>query len=200
MQTKYFKFLAYFSFIISLIYGFYHIIKAFDFVKEAYIYTGIFALIFLNLSLLFSLLKFKKTKNYPKILGIFAAFWAILHFLNYFIFDRNAQISRLFDDISHRLLEASGFIAFLIIFLMLLSSFKIFKKLSKIRKLGYLCLVLASYHYFLTPKSSYVLGMECFNCSFVLFYSSLYKNIKKVKIQQSYFYQNLNLILFVCFL
>ncbi|EMC8673123.1 sulfite oxidase heme-binding subunit YedZ, partial [Campylobacter coli] len=42
--------------------------------------------------------------------------------------------------------------AFLIIFLMLLSSFKIFKKLSKIRKLGYLCLVLASYHYFLTPK------------------------------------------------
>ncbi|MHH37274.1 sulfite oxidase heme-binding subunit YedZ, partial [Campylobacter jejuni] len=26
------------------------------------------------------------------------------------------------------------------------------------------------------------------------------KNIKKVKIQQSYFYQNLNLILFVCFL
>ncbi|EAJ8129353.1 TPA: sulfite oxidase heme-binding subunit YedZ, partial [Campylobacter jejuni] len=26
MQTKYFKFLAYFSFIISLIYGFYHII------------------------------------------------------------------------------------------------------------------------------------------------------------------------------
>ncbi|EAK4772117.1 sulfite oxidase heme-binding subunit YedZ, partial [Campylobacter jejuni] len=152
MRTKYFKFLAYFSFIISLIYGFYHIIKAFDFVKEAYIYTGIFALIFLNLSLLFSLLKFKKTKNYPKILGIFAAFWAILHFLNYFIFDRNAQISRLFDDISHRLLEASGFIAFLIIFLMLLSSFEIFKKLSKIRKLGYLCLVLASYHYFLTPK------------------------------------------------
>ncbi|EKS2651489.1 sulfite oxidase heme-binding subunit YedZ, partial [Campylobacter coli] len=53
---------------------------------------------------------------------------------------------------SHRLLEAIGFIAFLIIFLMLLSSFKIFKKLSKIRKLGYLCLILASYHYFLTPK------------------------------------------------
>ncbi|EHC0866073.1 sulfite oxidase heme-binding subunit YedZ, partial [Campylobacter coli] len=50
------------------------------------------------------------------------------------------------------LLEAIGFIAFLIIFLMLLSSFKIFKKLSKIRKLGYLCLILASYHYFLTPK------------------------------------------------
>ncbi|EMS9515074.1 sulfite oxidase heme-binding subunit YedZ, partial [Campylobacter coli] len=55
MRTKYFKFLAYFAFLASLIYGFYHILKAFDFVKEAYIYTGVFALFFLNLSLLFSL-------------------------------------------------------------------------------------------------------------------------------------------------
>lgn len=47
MRTKYFKFLAYFAFLASLIYGFYHILKAFDFVKEAYIYTGVFALFFL---------------------------------------------------------------------------------------------------------------------------------------------------------
>ncbi|KJD26087.1 ferric reductase [Campylobacter jejuni subsp. jejuni] len=181
MQTKYFKFLAYFSFIISLIYGFYRIIKAFDFVKEAYIYTGIFALIFLNLSLLFSLLKFKKTKNYPKILGIFAAFWAILHFLNYFIFDRNAQILRLFDDISHRLLEASGFIAFLIIFLMLLSSFKIFKKLSKIRKLGYLSLVLASYHYFLTPKVPMFWEWSTLIVALFYFIVRYTKTLKKLK-------------------
>ncbi len=46
MRTKYFKFLAYFAFLASLIYGFYHILKAFDFVKEAYIYTGVFALFF----------------------------------------------------------------------------------------------------------------------------------------------------------
>ncbi|EOH5805140.1 ferric reductase-like transmembrane domain-containing protein [Campylobacter coli] len=152
MQTKYFKFLAYFAFLASLIYGFYHILKAFDFVKEAYIYTGVFALFFLNLSLLFSLCKFKKTKSYPKLLGIFAAFWAFLHFLNYFIFDRNANFLRLFDDISHRLLEVSGFFAFIIIFFMFLSSFRFFKRIEKIRKLGYVCLVLASYHYFLSPK------------------------------------------------
>ncbi len=152
MHVKYFKLLAFLSFILSIIYGFYHIVKAFDFVKETYIYTGIFALIFLNLSLFFSLFKFKKTKTYPKILGIFAAFWALLHFLNYFVFDRNAKILRLIDDISQRLLEASGFIAFVIISFMFLSSFKIFKKLEKIRKLGYFCLVLASYHYFLSPK------------------------------------------------
>ncbi|MBM0636822.1 sulfite oxidase heme-binding subunit YedZ [Campylobacter sp. VicNov18] len=152
MPIKYFTLMALFSFFASLIYGFYHMIKAFDFVKEAYIYTGIFALFFLNLSIFFSLFQFKKTKTYPKLLGIFAAFWTFLHFLNYFIFDRNAQILRLFDDISHRLLEASGFAAFIIIFFMFLSSFTWLKKIEKIRKLGYLCLVLASYHYFLSPK------------------------------------------------
>ncbi|EDO9811486.1 sulfite oxidase heme-binding subunit YedZ, partial [Campylobacter coli] len=73
-------------------------------------------------------------------------------FLNYFIFDRNANFLRLFDDISHRLLEASGFFAFIIIFFMFLSSFRFFKRFEKIRKLGYVCLVLASYHYFLSPK------------------------------------------------
>ncbi|EOI5175334.1 sulfite oxidase heme-binding subunit YedZ, partial [Campylobacter jejuni] len=113
--------------------------------------------------------------------GIFATFWAILHFLNYFIFDRNAQILKLFDDISHRLLEVSGFIAFLIIFLMLLSSFKIFKKLSKIRKLGYLSLVLASYHYFLTPKVPMFWEWSALIVALFYFIVRYTKTLKKLK-------------------
>ena len=114
-------------------------------------------MVFLNLHKENKRLKFKKNKSYPKLLGIFAAFWAFLHFLNYFIFDRNANFLRLFDDISHRLLEASGFFAFIIIFLIfsiLLKNLKELKNIKKmmIRKLGYVCLVLASYHYFLSPK------------------------------------------------
>lgn len=147
-----YNFVVYIFFSISIIYGFYNILNSFDFVKEAYFYTGIFSLIFLNLSLLFSLVKLKNTKDYPKLFGFFSVFWAILHFLNYFIFDRNMQISRLFGDISKRLLESSGFIAFILLILMLLSSFRFFKKIEKIRKLSYLCFLLASYHYFLSPK------------------------------------------------
>ncbi|MGH2327159.1 sulfite oxidase heme-binding subunit YedZ [Campylobacter taeniopygiae] len=149
---KYFNFFVFVFFLVSLIYSFYNIIKSFDFVKEIYFNTGVFALIFLNLSLFFSLFKFKSTKNYPKILGFFATFWSVIHFLNYFIFDRNAQISRLLNDILFHFLETTGFIAFVIICLMFLSSFNYFKKIRKIRKLGYLCLVIASYHYFLSPK------------------------------------------------
>ncbi|EJQ1519350.1 sulfite oxidase heme-binding subunit YedZ, partial [Campylobacter jejuni] len=77
---------------------------------------------------------------------------------------------------------------------------KIFKKLSKIRKLGYLCLVLASYHYFLTPKIPMFWEWSALIIALFYFIVRYTKNIKKVKIQQSYFYQNLNLILFVCFL
>ncbi|TQR34517.1 ferric reductase [Campylobacter sp. MIT 99-7217] len=152
MQERHFKLLALVIFFLSLVYGFYMIFQAFDFVKEAYIYTGLFALIFLNLSLFFSLFSFKKTRVYPRLLGIFASIWAILHFLNYFIFDKNAQLLRLLDDISKRFLEASGFISFVLLMLMFISSFKFFKKMHKIRKLAYLCLLCASYHYFLTPK------------------------------------------------
>ncbi|TKX32625.1 sulfite oxidase heme-binding subunit YedZ [Campylobacter aviculae] len=149
---KYFNFFAFIFFLASLIYSFYNIVRSFDFVKEIYFYTGIFALIFLNLSLFFSLIKFKSTRNYPKFFGFFATFWSMSHFLNYFIFDRNAQFSRLFNDILYHFLETTGFIALIIIFLMFLSSFNCFKKIRKIRKLGYLCLVISSYHYFLSPK------------------------------------------------
>lgn len=104
----------------------------------------------------------------------------ILFFYGYILFFRR-QILRLFDDISHRLLEVSGFIAFLIIFLMLLSSFKIFKKLSKIRKLGYLSLVLASYHYFLTPKVPMFWEWSTLIVALFYFIVRYTKTLKKLK-------------------
>ncbi|TKX31312.1 ferric reductase-like transmembrane domain-containing protein [Campylobacter estrildidarum] len=185
-MRKYFNLLAFIFFLASLIYSFHRIIKAFDFVKEIYFYTGIFALIFLNLSLFFSLFKFKQTKDYPKILGFFAIFWSIIHFLNYFIFDRNAQIPRLLNDILYHILETTGFIAFVVLCLMFLSSFKFFKKLCKIRKLGYLCLIIASYHYFLSPKIPMFWEWTALIIAIIYFILRYIKNLR------FYFYQNWN--------
>ncbi|HFN7028055.1 TPA: sulfite oxidase heme-binding subunit YedZ, partial [Campylobacter jejuni] len=59
--------------------------------------------------------------------------------------------------------------------------------------------ILASYHYFLTPKIP--MFWEWSALIIALFYFIVrYTKTLKVKIQQSYFYQNLNLILFVYFL
>ncbi|MCX2683257.1 sulfite oxidase heme-binding subunit YedZ [Campylobacter sp. MIT 21-1685] len=144
--------IAYCLFYLSLIYSLYCVFQAFDFVKEASLYTGIFSLLFLNLSLFFSLWSCKWSKNYPKILGFCAFFWSILHFANYFVFTQNISFLRLTQSISTRTFEASGFIAFIIMTILFISSFKTFRKIEKIRKLSYLSLFLGSYHYFLSAK------------------------------------------------
>ncbi|EAJ2283078.1 sulfite oxidase heme-binding subunit YedZ [Campylobacter upsaliensis] len=157
LKAKFYKNLAFFAFILSLIFTAYAatynvFFVGFDLIKELYFYTGIFALLFLHLSLIFSLIKLKPTKTYPKLLGLFGGIWVFLHFLVYFVFSKNLSLIKLYEDISKRLFEGSGFVAFVIISLMFLSSFKRFKKLEDIRKLGYLCVVIASYHYFLSAK------------------------------------------------
>ncbi|EAK3126523.1 sulfite oxidase heme-binding subunit YedZ, partial [Campylobacter jejuni] len=57
----------------------------------------------------------------------------------------------------------------------------IFKKLSKIRKLGYLCLVLASYHYFLTPKIPMFWEWSALIIALFYFIVRYTKTLKKLK-------------------
>ncbi|EAI4457269.1 sulfite oxidase heme-binding subunit YedZ [Campylobacter upsaliensis] len=176
LKAKFYKNLAFFAFILSLIFTTYAAVYnvffvGFDLIKELYFYTGIFALVFLHLSIIFSLFKFKPTKTYPKLLGLFGGIWVFLHFIVYFVFSKNLSLLKLYDDISKRLFEGSGFVAFVIIFLMFLSSFKTFKKLENVRKLGYLCIVIASYHYFLSAKVPQF--FEYLALSLALFYFTL---------------------------
>lgn len=156
-KHKFFKkfpiLLALCVFALSLVYSTYAVLQSFDFVKEIYLYTGLFALVFLNVSLFFSLFHFKFSPKFPLYFGLFSVFYALLHFLNYFVFEKNMSLARFLSDISSRLFEASGFVAFFLLLLMFLSSFNFFKKLSFIRKFAYLCLLIASYHFFLSAKS-----------------------------------------------
>lgn len=170
--------LAFLSFILSLIYSVYKVLSSFDFVEEIYIYTGAFALIFLNLSLFFSLFKFTKTKKYPKLFGFFAVFFSLIHFLNYFIFDRNLNLLRVINDVSSRLFESSGFVAFVLLLLMFVSSFKSFKSLSFIRKFAYLCLLIASYHFFLSAKSPNVLEYLALTFALLWISVAIFKKIQ----------------------
>ena len=185
LKAKFYKNLAFcafiFSFIFSVSFIVYNIFFGFDLILELYFYTGIFALLILHLSIIFSLFKFKYTKTYPKLLGLFGGIWVFLHFLVYFVFSKNLSVVKLYEDISTRVFEGSGFVAFIIIFLMFLSSFKRFKKLEKVRKLGYLCLVIASYHYFLSAKVPYIFEYLALGLSllyFILRYNCYFKGKK----------------------
>lgn len=139
-------------FILSITFSIYKLLNEFDIVKAVYFYSGIFALTFFALSLFFSLFKFKITKDFPKFLGFYAFFWTLIHFLNYFIFTKSFNFFVFLKDTFSKNLEFSGFLAFFILVLMFISSFKKFRKISKVRKLGYICFAISSWHYFISAK------------------------------------------------
>ncbi len=177
LSADFFSKLAFLSFILSLLYAVFRVVDnvlyGLDLIKELYFYSGFFGLLYLILSLFFSLFQFKYTKKYPKFLGIFCGIWIFIHFFVYFAFSKNLNALKMLEDITQRSFEASGFVAFVLIFLMFLSSFKLFERLSKVRKLGYLCLLFASYHYFLSAKVP-MLGQYLVLTLAVIFFISRY--------------------------
>ncbi|HEC1757121.1 TPA: sulfite oxidase heme-binding subunit YedZ, partial [Campylobacter lari] len=66
MNKKVYNIGGFLAFTLSVIFSIYQIKQEFDIVKSLYFYSGIFGLIFFGLSLFFSLLKYKHTKDYPK--------------------------------------------------------------------------------------------------------------------------------------
>lgn len=91
LKAKFYKNLAFFAFILSLIFTTYAAVYnvffvGFDLIKELYFYTGIFALVFLHLSIIFSLFKFKPTKTYPKLLGLLGGDLGFFTFYRVFCF------------------------------------------------------------------------------------------------------------------
>ncbi|AJC86518.1 ferric reductase [Campylobacter sp. RM16704] len=181
MSKKFCNISSFLLFILSIFYSFYQIMHEFDIVKSVYFYSGIFGLIFFGLSLFFSLLKYKHTKDYPKFLGFYAFFWALIHFLNYFAFGKNLDLMLFFKDTFSKNLEFSGFISFFILTLMFISSFKFFTKLSKIRKLGYICFLIASWHYFLSAKVPQIPHIFVLSIAIIFLSLKLWKNYKKRK-------------------
>ena len=123
-----------------------------DILAELYFYTGIFAMIFTAFSLLLSLFKFKGCKKLPRLFGIFAFMWAFLHLSSYFIFSKQLSFSKLFNSIFTYNIEFSGFISFMLMSLMLLASFSLFKSIKIVLKMGYVLFVLICIHYFLSAK------------------------------------------------
>jgi len=180
--------IPYFIFSLSFLINFFYILQNIfygdDLLVKLYFCTGFCALLFFNLSIFFSLFHFDFSRNYPKFFGLFGAIWLFMHFLFYFIFSKNLSFVKLFNDVSSRVFEGSGFLALIIIFLMTLSSFSFFKSLAKIRKLGFFALLLGSWHYFLSAENPYIL--EYFFLALASFYCILrYSGLKSRFLKQN---------------
>ncbi|HUQ49643.1 MAG TPA: protein-methionine-sulfoxide reductase heme-binding subunit MsrQ [Terriglobales bacterium] len=81
--------------------------------------TGTFTLVFLLSSLAITPLRKLTGKNwlirFRRLIGLFAFFYAFLHFLIYIVFDQELDLTAMFNDVAKRPFITAGFLAFVLL-------------------------------------------------------------------------------------
>ena len=123
---------------------------------------GLLALVFLIASLACTPLKSVAGWNWPialrKTLGLFAFFYASLHFLTYAIIDQGLHFKEIWKDISERKFIFIGFTALVLLTpLAITSTSKMLKRLGfarwkRLHRLAYVAGILGVLHFFLRVK------------------------------------------------
>jgi len=125
-----------------------------DPIKYIFSFTGVSAVVILMFSL--SIAPIKKVVNllkYRKMIGLFAFFYALLHFLNFYILDAQLDFAFVVKETIDKPFVYLGMIAFTILLFMTLSSTKkLFRKFSSWHKLVYISLVLVTIHSSMAQK------------------------------------------------
>jgi sulfoxide reductase heme-binding subunit YedZ len=126
-----------------------------DPIKYIYTYTGVCAIVLLFFTTSISLIKKKINliKN-RRMIGLFAFFYAVLHFTNFYVLDSELDIEFVIEESIDKPFVYLGMISFLILLFMAITSVKsLFKKYNKYHKLVYLVLVLITIHFIMAQKS-----------------------------------------------
>ncbi|PHR56331.1 MAG: hypothetical protein COA44_08205 [Arcobacter sp.] len=96
--------------------------------------------------------------KYRRLLGLWTFAYAFMHSLFFFIVDNEGKVSLMIEDAYKRPFVFFGLSAFLILFMMALTSHKkLFSKFVKWHKLVYLAAVFISLHYMMSQK---VIGFD----------------------------------------
>ncbi len=125
--------------------------------------TGVIAIIFLLLSLSVTPIS-KKFKwswliKHRRWLGLWSFYYALLHFFGYILFEKGMILTSIFLDIKKRPFILLGFLAFIIMIPLAITSSNYMiralgaKKWQKLHKLNYLIAIFVVIHYWLIVKS-----------------------------------------------
>ena len=125
-------------------------------------YTGIWTLRLLAATIAITplrwLTKWNPIINFRRMIGLFAFFYATLHFLTYFIFDRSFMLDGLWEDVVLRPYITVGFTAFVLMIPLALTSTRGWirrlggKRWNLLHKLVYLSATLGVLHYWWKVK------------------------------------------------
>lgn len=132
-----------------------------DPIKYIYTYTGISATVLLFVTVCLSLLKkWINLIKYRRIVGLMGFFYALLHFFNFIIFDAQGDFSFILSESLDKPFIYLGVIAFFILFFMAVTSTKkLFKSYVKYHKLVYVSLILITIHFTMAQKSFVLLDL-----------------------------------------
>jgi len=120
-----------------------------------------FILIGLTISPARELFKINWLIQYRRMIGLFAFFYVCIHFSSYIWFDQSFDVGKIIQDIIKRPFIAIGFISFLMLVpLALTSTNKMMRRLKKnwgrLHKLVYPVSILTLLHYFMMVKADYL--------------------------------------------
>lgn len=163
--------------VLPLVYLVVNVQEANDPIKYIYIHTGMSALILLLLSLSISpLRKVINVLKYRRLVGLFAFFYAFLHFLTFFILDAEFDISFVIKETLDKPFIYLGMISFVILtFMAITSTKKLFSKVKKWHQLVYIVLILVTIHESMAQKVLSSLEYTFIACTCILLGYRLYK-------------------------
>lgn len=126
-----------------------------DPIKYIYTVTGSTALVILFITISLSLIKkWVNLIKYRRMIGLFGFLYAFLHFLNFFILDAELDLSFVIKESLDKPFIYLGMISlFILIFMTITSSKKLFRKYNKYHKLIYFVLGLVTIHFIMAQKS-----------------------------------------------
>ena len=150
-----------------------------DPIKYIYTVTGATATVILFFSIAISLIRKKiNLVKYRKLIGLFGFFYALLHLLNFVVFDADFDMGFIIEETIDKPFIYLGMIAFSILLFMSLTSTKsLFKKYKKQHQLIYLALILITIHFIMAQKSITILQLTYIGMIFILAYCKLLQKI-----------------------
>ncbi len=126
-----------------------------DPIKYIYSFTGTVGIVLVFLTIALSLIKkWFNLMKYRRMIGLYAFFYAFLHFLVFFVLDAQFDLEFVLEESLDKPFVYLGMIAFFaLLFMAITSSKKLFKKYNKYHVCIYLVSVLVSIHFIMAQKS-----------------------------------------------
>lgn len=126
-----------------------------DPIKYIYTITGVSATIILFISIIISMIKNKiNLMKYRKEVGLLGFFYAFLHLINFIVFDASFDFEFIIKETLDKPFIYLGMISFFILlFMAITSTKKLYKKYNNYHKLVYISLILITIHWIMAQKS-----------------------------------------------